>query len=80
VAKTITVRLDDNTYELIRKAAAGERRSISNFIEYATVAYLSEQSFVSDAEMKEILQDSDLVSELERGRTEIGKKHYSIVE
>jgi len=71
--------LDDNTYELIRKAAAGERRSISNFIEYATVAYLSEQSFVSDAEMKEILQDSDLVSELERGRTEIGKKHYSIV-
>ena len=79
MAKTITVRLDDNTYELIRKAAAGERRSISNFIEYATVAYLSEQSFVSDAEMKEILQDSDLVSELERGRTEIGKKHYSIV-
>ncbi len=80
MAKTITVRLDDKTYELIRKAADGERRSISNFIEYATVSYLSEQSFVTDSEMQEILQDTELVSELKRGRTDVGKKRYSIVE
>jgi len=80
MAKTITVRLDDKTYDLIRKAADGERRSISNFIEYATVSYLSEESFVSDSEMQEILQDTELVSELKRGRSDVGKKRYSIVE
>ena len=58
MAKTITLRLDEKTYELIRSAAAGERRSISNFIEYATVTYLSGEAFVADAEMDEILNDN----------------------
>ena len=79
MAKTVTVRLDESTYELIRKAAAGERRSISNFMEYAAVAYLSEESSVSDSEMQEILEDRQLVEELRRGRAEIGKKHYTTV-
>lgn len=34
--KTITLRLADNTYELFKIAAAREKRSISNFIEWAT--------------------------------------------
>ena len=55
MSKTITLRLDDKTYSLIRTAANGSRRSISNFIEYATVAYLAEDSFISDGEMAEIL-------------------------
>ena len=79
MAKTVTVRLDEDTYELIRKAAAGERRSISNFMEYATVAYLSEESSVSDSEMQEILEDHQLVEELRRGRADIGKKRYTTV-
>ena len=80
MSKTITLRLDDKTYELIRAAANGERRSISNFIEYATVAYLAEDSFVSDTEMMEIRGDEDLVSDLERGRAEVAGQNYSIIE
>jgi uncharacterized protein (DUF1778 family) len=80
MSKTITLRLDDKTYNLIRTAATGSRRSISNFIEYATVAYLAEDSFISDEEMAEILTDSKLISELEQGRDDIASKRYTIVE
>jgi hypothetical protein len=80
MSKTITLRVDESTYELIQKAAAGERRTISNFIEYATVAYLSEETFVSDGEMEELLQDKDLIADLKRGRADIGKRKYTTVE
>ena len=79
MSKTITLRLDDKTYSLIRTAASGSRRSISNFIEYATVAYLAEDSFISDGEMAEILSDTKLVAELEQGRDDIANKRYTIV-
>ncbi len=80
MSKTITLRLDDKTYNLIRSAATGSRRSISNFIEYATVAYLAEDSFVSDSEMAEILANTDLVADLEQGREEIANQRYTVVE
>lgn len=80
MAKTITLRVDEKTYDLIRSAASGSRRSISNFVEYATVAYLAEESFVSGSEMAEILADSDLVADLERGREEIAETRYTVVD
>jgi len=80
MSKTITLRLDDKTYNLIRSAANGSRRSLSNFIEYATMAYLAEDSFVSDSEMAEILADTDLTTDLKRGREEIAEKRYTVVE
>lgn len=80
MSKTITLRLDEKTYDLIRSAANGSRRSISNFIEYATVAFLAEDSFAADSEMMEILSDTELISDLERGRKDIEEKRYTIVE
>ena len=61
MGKTITIRIDDDTYNLIKKAASGQKRSISNFIEYATMAYLTDDSFVSDEEMAEILGNEKLL-------------------
>ncbi|MDE0024286.1 MAG: CopG family transcriptional regulator [Spirochaetaceae bacterium] len=78
--KTVTVRLDDDTYRLIRQAAGGELRSISNFIEYATLSYLTDAASVSDQEMAEILSDADLVSTLRHARSEVSGKKYRIVE
>ncbi len=80
MSKTITLRLNEKTYDLIRSAATGSRRSISNFIEYATVAFLAEDSFAIDLEMMEILSDTELISDLERGRKDIEEKRYTIVE
>ncbi|MCD6123076.1 MAG: CopG family transcriptional regulator [Spirochaetales bacterium] len=57
MAKTITLRIDEETYTLIKKAAEGEHRFISNFIEYATLAFLTEESFVPNNEMEEILKN-----------------------
>ncbi len=79
MAKTITIRIDDETYKLIKKAAEGERRSISNFIEYATVSYLTEESFVTDNEMVEILENEELLNSFQKAEKDIEKGKYKIV-
>jgi uncharacterized protein (DUF1778 family) len=79
MAKTITLRVDEDTYSLLKNAAHGERRSISNFIEFAALAYLSRQVYVSDEEMNDILSDKDLMSNLKKAAQEIKEGKYRIV-
>jgi len=64
MSKTITIRVDDSTYDIFKKAADGDRRTISNFVEFATLSYVTNEIHVSDQEMNEILSDSSLVSNL----------------
>lgn len=78
--KTITVRVDDNVYNILKKAADGERRTISNFIENASLSYLTNEMYVSDYEMDEILNDAGLVSGIKKGLEEAKKGKYKIVE
>jgi uncharacterized protein (DUF1778 family) len=80
MAKTITIRIDEDTYNMIKKAAEGERRSISNFIEYATMNYLTEESFVSDEEMLELLENTALRERIHKGKKEVEEGKYRIVE
>ena len=80
MGKTITIRIDDDTYGLIKKAASGQRRSISNFIEYATMAYLTDDSFVSDEEMEEILGNEKLLKSFQSAEHDIKNDKYQIVE
>ena len=79
MSKTITIRLDDDTYNLIRSAADGQMRSISNFVEFATMSYLTEEAFASDEEMDQIMSDSELVQTLKNAETAIRSKRYRIV-
>ncbi len=78
--KTITIRLDDDVYDMFRKAADGERRSISNFVEYAALAYLTNDIYVSDNEMDEILSNPSLKKELKTGLADVKKGNYKIVQ
>lgn len=80
MSKTVTMRIDDDTYNLIKNAAIGERRSISNFIEYATMSYLAEESFIPDNEMEEILNDKKLLLNLKQGINEIKSGKFRIIE
>ena len=77
--KTVTMRVDDSIYQMIKRAADGERRNISNFIEYATLQYLTSSQYVSDNEMNEILNDKELVKNLEIGLQEAKNGDYNIV-
>ena len=67
MAKTLTLRVDDGTYEKLAEAAAAEGRSIANLIETAAVEHLREQQFADDAEMAEIEANERLVARLKRG-------------
>ena len=80
MARTITIRLDDATYEMIRSAARGDRRSVANFIEYAAVSFVSQHAQVSDEEMDEILGDAELGSELDAGRADYRERRYRVVD
>jgi len=79
MGKTITMRVSDEIYTLIKKAADGDRRSISNFIEYATISYITNETVVSEDEMTEILQDKTLLNNLKQGLKEIEEGKYRIV-
>lgn len=72
--KTLTLRVDDATYETFVRAAAAERRSIANFIETAALRHIQESEFVDDAEMAEIMGDRDLVRRLKRGLADARKR------
>lgn len=77
--KTLTLRVDDSVYQMIKSAADGQKRNISNFIEYATIQYLSSTQFVADSEMNEILNDKELMKSLQSGLKDVKKGDYTIV-
>jgi len=77
MSKTITVRLDDTVYEMFKKAAEGQKRTISNYVEYATLNYTVNETTVDDAEMTEIMAYSD---ELQKGLSDIRAGRYTIIE
>ncbi len=65
--KTVTMRVD------------GQRRNLSNFIEYATMQYLTSSQFVEKDEMNEILADKELANNLMSGLEDFKKGDYTIV-
>ena len=79
MAKTVTVRIDDSTYRRIKSAADAERRTISNFIEYATMTYVENSSFVDNDEMRGISEDKELVTTLNMAMADIKRGKYRIV-
>jgi uncharacterized protein (DUF1778 family) len=80
MGKTITIRIDEDTYKKIKSAAAAEKRTISNFMEYATLSFIERSGFVSNEEMEAILDDKELMASLQNALKDIEKGSYRIVE
>lgn len=80
MTKTVTLRINEDTYNMLKFAAKGDKRTISNFIEYAALNFLSSNSYVSDNEMDEILNDEELQTRLKNGMDDIKNGNYVIVE
>ena len=77
--KTLTIRVDDKTYDAFAKRAKGENRSVANFIENAVKSHIQEQDFADDVEMAEILANDRLVERLKRGSQEARRKKGTLV-
>ena len=77
--KTLTMRVDDSVYQMIKLAAEGQKRNISNFIEFATLQYLSSSQYVDNSEMNEILNDKELIQHLKDGLIDMKNGDYKIV-
>ena len=67
MAKTLTLRVDDETYRKFAAAAQAEGRSIANLVETATLERLRERQFVDDAELAEIEANERLVVRIKQG-------------
>lgn len=77
MSKTITVRLDEAVYELFKKAAEGQKRTISNYIEYATMNFTLNEGVVDDAEIDEILV---FEAEIQKGLSDVAAGRYKIID
>ena len=74
MSKTVTLRVDNTTYETFVRAAVAERRSLSNMIETAALQHIRDSEFVNDAEMAEIQGNADLVRRLKKGSAAARKR------
>ena len=79
MARTVTLRLDDDAYAALREAAKAERRPLSNLIETAALARIREQQFVDDDEMTEITSHPSLLRRLKAGSRDARQRRGRIV-
>ena len=75
--RTITVRIDDSTYDIFKLAADGQKRTISNYLEYATLNYTMNETIVDDIEMNEILKYEE---DIKKGLSDISAGRYRIID
>jgi len=80
MAKTITLRIDDDLYTQVKNAADSEHRSMANFIENATRTYIMEEINISDEEIVDILKNKDFIRNLKSSLNDIEEGNYTIVE
>jgi len=77
--KTITLRLRDEVYEKLNRAAMEDNRSISNLIETLAMEKLEEESLADDFEMEEIFANTRLLKKLEKGHAQAAGKKGRLV-
>ena len=76
--KTVTISLDDATYEIIEKAAGRMGRSVEGFVE-SVMLFVIANSEVTDEEVVEILLDTDLIAAMDEGRGEYRARRTRVI-
>jgi len=74
MSKTVTLRIGEEIYKKIKSHAVSENRTLSNFIETATLRYIDEADLVDEFEMEEIVNNTDLLKRLKKGSRDAGQK------
>lgn len=65
--KTVTLRIDEDTYQAFLRRAKAESRALANFIETTVKEHIRECDFTDSSEMAEILANERLVERLKKG-------------
>ena len=79
MSKTITLRIDEDLLDRFKEHAKMENRSVSNFIETATLRYVEKIELVDEFEMGEILNNTHLMGELKKGSQDAKNKRGRFV-
>lgn len=79
MAKTVTIRMDNEAYRTLVKCAEGEARPLGKYIEMAALQYSRQAAFVDDEEMEEILRDQGLIRRLKQGIADAKAKRGKLV-
>ncbi|MCX7735352.1 MAG: CopG family transcriptional regulator [Candidatus Kapabacteria bacterium] len=77
MSKVLTIRVDEESYKILKLAAEAERRTISNYLEYAALNYTLNEMFISDDEMDEI---KDLFPRLRKGLEDVKEGRWTLAE
>lgn len=77
--KTITLRLSDENYDRLHRAAIVDNRSIANLIETLALRKLDEESLADDFEMEEVFSNTQLLEKLEKGHGDATMKKGRMV-
>lgn len=80
MSKTVTLRLNDETYAKFRAFAESDNRSLSNFIETSALRYISENEYIDEFEMAEIDSNKELQSSLKRAFNDAKNKKGTLLE
>jgi hypothetical protein len=76
--KTLTLQVDDKTYNMLKLAADNANKNLSDFVEYLAFEYLN-SNYVDDTEMEEILHNESLLKSIHQGLKEAQNGDYEIV-
>ncbi len=77
--KTVTLRIDDKLLQKLKLYAEAENRTISNFIETATLRYIENNELVDEFEMAEIVSNQELLHRLKKGSSDAKRKKGKFV-
>jgi hypothetical protein len=73
MSKTLTLRISEDNYSLLKAYARSENRKLSNAVETLAMKRLEEELFVDAFEMEAILADQDLLERLKAGHLQAKK-------
>ena len=79
MSKTVTIRLNDNEYNMISRCAKLQHRPISNFITSTVVKDIEESYYVDSIESAQINNDQELLSKLSKGHKDARKMRGAFV-
>lgn len=79
MSKTVTLRLNDDTYAKFRAFAESDNRSLSNFIETSALRYISESEYIDEFEMAEIDNNEELQASLKRALNDAKNKKGTLI-